>query len=410
MAKHQNYWFETEAPTIVNRSGIISNADVLIIGGGISGLLVLWQLLRSGVKNVYLVEESHVGYRASGRSSGQLMMRGSRSFSDIFHSYGLKAVNDYIDFIAANNEIMRAWIDEHDLFCDLQEGGGLRLAVDDDELIDLQEEAEIINSAMCGVNPTMLNRDEVKGILFSERFVGAMYVPTDATFNPYMLVNKITAKLDASGRRILSGCSVEEITQRDEGWAVKIRNKGTITAKHVVHCTNAYASQLLPEFKDFTVNVRAQMIASDKLPESAQKAMPKMSLSCNYGSEYFRLYKDRLLMGGMRHKVRGAQRDIIADGEVSRAVGQHLKNFMEESFPYIKTPPTHTWSGIISQTNDGFPLVGPIPGRENQYINAGFNGYGFSHALLASYAIRDLITVGETELPAISMFDPARAL
>jgi glycine/D-amino acid oxidase-like deaminating enzyme len=412
MAKHQNYWFETQGPTLVNRSGIIGNADVLVIGGGVVGLLTLWQLLKSGVENVYLVDEQYVGYRASGRSSGQLMIRGARSFTDIYHTEGLAAANDYIDFIAANNEILRTIIEEHELICDLQQSGGLRLAMDDDELAALIEEAEIIENAQCGIHPIIFGRERVEKLVYSKSFAGGMYLPSEATLNPYKLVNQMAAKLDVNGRRILSGCCVESVTEKDNGkLEVVIRDKGTIRTKSVVYCTNAYTPRLLPELHGFMTSFRGQMIASDVLPDPVQNVMPQMSLSCNYGREYFRMHRGRMLMGGMRHKVQGYQRKIMSDGEVSRTVGQHLKNFMQEAFPYIKTQPTHVWSGVMCETTDGFPLIGPVPGKSGQYINAGFNGYGFSHALLAAYAIKDFVTKGHTSLNAVTtLFSPERAI
>lgn len=411
MAKHQNYWFESYDAIEEIRSGIIKNADVLIIGGGISGLLTLWQILKAKVENVYLLDTSCPGFHCSGRSSGQLMLRGARSFADIYHSIGETATKDYIDFIAANNEILTTMITENQLQCDLRKSGGLRLAIDEAELQALEEEASIIKDAQVGVTPIMLTKTEVKKLIYSQRFVGGMYIANEAIFNPYMLVNNMAMKLSTGGRRIMTGCYVEKVTYKEDGiMDVLIRDKGIIKAKKVVYCTNAYTPRILPEFAEFMTPVRIQMIASSTLPHEIQKVMPQMSMSCNYGREYFRVHKDKLLMGGMRHKVRGHQRGIIFDGEASRAVGQHIREFMTQIFPYIQDGPTHTWTGIMSETNDGFPLVGPVPNKPGQFVNVGFNGYGFSHSLLSSYAIRDYILGNDVMLPAISLFDPARAI
>jgi glycine/D-amino acid oxidase-like deaminating enzyme len=152
------------------------------------------------------------------------------------------------------------------------------------------------------------------------------------------------------------------------------------------------------------------MIASDVLPDAVQKIMPQMSMSCNYGREYFRTHKGKMLMGGMRYKVRGHQRDITFDGEASRAVGQHLREFMMQTFPYIQNAPTHTWTGIMSETNDGFPIVGHVPNKPNQFVCAGFNGYGFSHALLSAYAMKDFVLGNDIQIPALRLFNPERAI
>jgi glycine/D-amino acid oxidase-like deaminating enzyme len=100
---------------------------------------------------------------------------------------------------------------------------------------------------------------------------------------------------------------------------------------------------------------------------------------------------------------------ITNDGEVSTAVYEKLRNFVVESFPFLKdTKFTHTWSGIMCGTPDGLPLIGQV--RDNQYVLGGFNGYGFSHALQGSMIIKDLIASGKSSHAGVRLFDPARFL
>jgi glycine/D-amino acid oxidase-like deaminating enzyme len=64
----------------------------------------------------------------------------------------------------------------------------------------------------------------------------------------------------------------------------------------------------------------------------------------------------------------------------------------------------------MCSTPDGFPLIGELPDRPNQYIMAGFNGYGFSHALSGAMIIRDYIKDGKSSIPGARLFDPGRLL
>jgi glycine/D-amino acid oxidase-like deaminating enzyme len=150
------------------------------------------------------------------------------------------------------------------------------------------------------------------------------------------------------------------------------------------------------------------MVATDYLSDSVLSVLPSMSVMCNHGSEYFRLYGGRLLVGGMRHAVRGQQEGLIYDAETSPSVYDNLRAFVAEFLPFISTNFTHSWSGIMCHTKDGLPLVGPIPGKPNQYVMAGFNGYGFSHALTSGMIIRDYIKSGSSKLPGTKIFNPAR--
>lgn len=110
----------------------------------------------------------------------------------------------------------------------------------------------------------------------------------------------------------------------------------------------------------------------------------------------------------MRHAVRGRQEGLVYDGETSQAVYDRLRGFVVDHLPFIKTNFTHTWSGIMCATSDRLPLIGAVPGKPNQFIMAGFNGYGFSHTLMGSMIIRDYILSGGSQLPGTTIFDPAR--
>ena len=101
--------------------------------------------------------------------------------------------------------------------------------------------------------------------------------------------------------------------------------------------------------------------------------------------------------------------NIVADGEISPVVLDRLRNFVSEALPLVKNVKfTHTWSGIMCATPDSLPLIGAIPGRPNEFILGGFNGYGYGHALNGSAIIKDLITNGSSTRPGAELFDPSR--
>jgi glycine/D-amino acid oxidase-like deaminating enzyme len=404
MASHNNFWFGTCPTRQIVSAGLVRNADVLIIGGGIAGMSMLYQLLNAGVTNTYLVEESSVGSRASGRSSGQLMLRGAK----LFHEYGEKIGAEYLRFVAENNRRFLNGLRAAGFDTDLRDTGGLHLAVTEEELERLKAESKFI-ARHTKLDCPVLNKNGVQGLLPKTGFVGGIYIPTEATFNPYKIVNGLRELIEKKGSRVLTNCQVTEVTSDDKGLAVSIRHKGTIRAKKVVYCNNSYAPELLPELTKVITPFRGQMIATDYLDESIVQLLPAMSMTCNNGHEYFRLYAGRLLVGGMRHAVRGQQIGLINDGEISPAVFERLRNFVSEALPLIENVKfTHTWSGIMCSTPDKLPLIGRRVNSTNEFILGGFNGYGYGHALHGSMIIKDLIKNGRSLHPGVDMFDPRR--
>lgn len=402
MVQHKNYWFGT-CPTQQHvTSGLVRNVDVLIIGGGIAGISLLFRLIQSGISNAYIVEESSVGFHASGRSSGQLMLRGARPFSKT------KNGDLHLNFVAENNRRLLNNLRTIGFDSDLRESGGLRLAINEDEFCLLKQEAELINrdrEIYCPV----LNSDQVKFLLPNTGFVGGIFIPNEAVFNPYKIVNGLRETIDKRGRRILTDCRVENVERNTDGsFAVSILHKGTIRAKRVVYCLNTYTPELLPEFKNIMTSYRGQMVATDFLPDSVIQTMPQMSMSCHNGQEYWRLHGGRLLAGGMRHAVRGSQVGISTDGEISPAVNDRLRTFVSDALSISSVKFTHSWSGIMCATPDQMPLIGELADRPNEYIFGGFNGYGYSYATYGSMLLRDLIKSGASENPGVELFDPKR--
>jgi glycine/D-amino acid oxidase-like deaminating enzyme len=385
--KHSNYWFETCPTKCHNGVGFVKNVDVLVIGGGLAGISTLFQLVRGGVSNAYLLEEATVGYHASGRASGQLMLRGHDLFVELSDRLGEDAALEYLKFSAGNIRKFTSALTRTKFDTDLVQGGGLRLATTPEELDLLRREASFINehSKETGVNCINLSETEVRALLPSKGFLGGIYLPCEAIVNPYKIVNGTRDLLETSGARVLTNSCVESVDRNDDGsLSVSIRHKGVITAKKVVYCMNAYTSGLLPEFEDKFTPFRGQMVATDILPSPVLQALPTMSVSCNNGSDYFRTHGGRLLFGGQRQNIREQQA------------------FLDAKF-------THVWSGTMCLTKDRMPFVGELPGKENEFIVAGFNGYGVSHAFMAGMIVRDKILKGKSSLPGAALFDPKRS-
>lgn len=409
--KHSNYWFETCPARASNGVSFVKNVDVLIIGGGFSGMSTLFQLMRGGVSNVYLLEEASVGYHSSGRSSGQIMLRGSNLFVEVKDRFGEEVAKEYLNFSTANIRKFMAAITRSKFDVDLTQGGGLRLATTHAELDLLSREAAFINEnkTVTGINCIVLNETEVRSILPSRGFIGGIYLPCEAVVNPYKIVNSVRDVIETGGARVLTNSCVDNISRNtDDSFNVSIRHKGVIVTKKIVYCTGAYTSGLLPELEEKLIPFRGQMVATDILPEQIVQILPAMSVSCNNHHDYMRLHNNRLLFGGERQNVRGNQEGIIYDGEVSQTVFKRQRDFLQQHLPFIAPKFTHIWANVMSQTKDGFPLIGELPGRKNEFVMAGFDNYSLSHTYMASLIIREYVTKGVCNLPGVQLFNPGR--
>jgi gamma-glutamylputrescine oxidase len=406
MVRQANLWFES-CPTRRDLTvGLVKNVDTLIIGGGLAGISLLYYLVVGGMINTYLVEESSVGFHGSGRGMGHLMFGGSKLFHEMSDG------EDYMNFVGDNNKRFLSGLrNQKDKFdTDLRETGGLRLATTDEEMAKLEKEAEFIKRIR-GIDCPVLSRQSLDTMLPSRNtFIGGLFIPNEATYNPYKVVNGIRETIEKTGTRVFTNTQVESVvTNDDNSLTVSIRHRGTIRAKQVVYCTGAYTSKLLPEFADVLLPFREQVIATDYLDNDLARTLPMMGISCNGGKEKFRSHNTRFLMSGMRQSVRGQQEGILYDGEISEAVHGKLRSFSFDAFPFLtKAKLTHVWSSVFCSTPDGKPLIGPVPNRNNQYMLTGFDAYDSSNAMLGSMMIKDYIKNKDCIVPGSKIVSPGR--
>lgn len=402
MVKHSCLWFDTCPTKRDITSGVIKNVDTLIIGGGLAGICLLHNLVNSGMINTYLVEESSIGFHGSGRGMGQLMLRGTKLFHEMPDG------EEYLSFVGDNNRRflngLRALSFDHDL----RETGGLRLAINDEEMAKLEKESEFI-SRVRAIDCPILSSNQLALLTPSNKFVGGMFTPNEAMYNPYKVVNGLRETVEKSGSRVFTNTQVESVVANDDGGlTVSIRHRGIIRSKQVVYCTGAYTSRLLPEFTDVLIPFREQMIATDYLENDVVQTLPTMSVSCNNNQERFRQYSGRFVMGGMRQAVRGHQEGILYDGEISPAVYDKLRAFSIESFPILKSSKfSHVWSGVFCQTPDGKPLIGQVPNKPNQYMLTGFGCHDSSYAIVGSMMIKDFLK-NKDSVPYHQLLNPGR--
>ncbi len=129
MVRNSNFWFDTYPTEQRVYSGVPSNADVVIIGGGVMGISTLFHLLaQDNTLNVVLLEEATVAEHASGRSSGQLMIKTGKDFSDMKPG----DAQEYIQFLERSVQATKWIVKKADIDCNLVESGGLHMSEETD--------------------------------------------------------------------------------------------------------------------------------------------------------------------------------------------------------------------------------------------------------------------------------------
>ena len=199
----------------------------------------------------------------------------------------------------------------------------------------------------------------------------------------------------ALGARLVPHTEVTAITPAADGCEVLDTSRGEVRARRVVLATFAWSPLLAGFLRHRIAPVRGQIFATEPAPPTFKRAM-----STNYGYEYWSQRKDgAIVLGGARWAVEDRDEGYYAE-ELRTEIQQALYRFLTERFPTLAgVQVARAWSGIMGFSRDGYPFIGPMPGRPSLYVVAGFTGHGGPYSQIAGRCIAELIAHGKTDEP-----------
>lgn len=333
--------------------------DVLVVGGGISGVSLLRHLAQRNLKAL-LVERRHLAFGASGRNAGFLLAGTSDNYADAVRRYGKALAAEVWAFTDEN----------HDRLAEALAGragyarrGSDILAASKAEAEQLEASAQLLSEAGLEVG-------------YRE---GRLTNPRDGELDPAAAVAALAS--DCPPGSIVEG---REVTSLEE---LPVRADATVL------CTNAYTPGLLA----LPIEPRrAQILAT--APESARVA--DRPVYSDHGYRYWRqLRSGEVLCGGWRNLAFEAETgySLETNPRLQAAIERHLREIG------VQAPVSHRWAGTMGFTPDGLPLVGAA--REAVYVMAGFNGHGLAFAFNCARLLAEHLAGGA---PPPSWLESAR--
>jgi glycine/D-amino acid oxidase-like deaminating enzyme len=335
-------------------------ADVLVIGGGIAGVSLLWHLAGRRIEAV-LVERHHLAWGASGRNAGFLLAGVASSYAEAVRTYGREKAREVWEITNEN----------HDRMIEAargQEVGHRRLG----SAVLPASDAE---RALLLESEHLLHEDG-----FQARWDGSRLLnPRDGEIDPAAMVAAIARQVKPGAIR--EGVGVTAIESRRHGVLVT-SGDDQCEAGVVILATNAYTPQLVPAVR--IQPTRAQMLAT--APQS--RRVVDVPVYSNFGYRYWRqLASGEVLVGGWRDT--SLETEKTYDDEATDEIQEHLDRAARELGAGGEV--THRWAGTMGFTESGLPLAGPVDGMPNTYICAGFTGHGMGFAFMTSKAVAESI-------------------
>jgi glycine/D-amino acid oxidase-like deaminating enzyme len=370
------YWLEEPYPERPARY-VGPPVDVAVVGGGITGCSCALALARAG-RRVRVHDAREVAGGASGRNGGFALRGGAASYDVTIEAIGRDRTAAY--WHSTERALRRLAGLAGDA---LVPTGSLRLAADAEERGELRREYELLRED--GFDAEW--RDELAAPV-AGMFRAAIFHPGDAALQPARLVRRLAQLAAEAGAEIREGERVESV--------------GELRAEQVVVCTDGYPSGLLGPLEGSIIPTRAQMVATEPIPERLFDC-PHYS---RHGFDYWQQREDgRILAGGFRDTA--LAEEFTTNEETTPGIQTALESLVTElvGWPVVVT---HRWAGLFGLVPDFLPVVGRVPGEDRLWVAGGYSGHGMVLGFLCGELVADAIL--DREAPDLHLFDPARLL
>ncbi|MFI2760239.1 NAD(P)/FAD-dependent oxidoreductase [Streptomyces echinatus] len=396
-----SFWYADDGLPVVREplSGDAS-ADVVIVGGGYTGLWTAYYLKKAApFLRITVLEQKFCGYGASGRNGGWLYngIAGRDRYAKLHGREAAvrlqRAMNDTVAEVIAVAEAEGVDAGVH-------KGGVLEVATTPAQLARLRAFHE--HELAFGEKDRELYgaRETAERIRVADA-VGSAWTPHGARLHPVKLVKGLAAVVEASGVTIHESTPVTEIRPKHA-----VTPYGTVRAPYVLRCTEGFTASLKGQRRTW-LPMNSSMIVTEPLTEeqwagigwAGRETLGDMAHAYMYAQ---RTADGRIALGGRGVPYRFASR-TDNDGRTQAATVEALHEILTRFFPsLVGVRVAHAWSGVLGVPRDWCATV-TLDRSTGLGWAGGYVGSGVATANLAARTLRDLVQQdsgqgGRTEL------------
>ncbi len=382
-------WVPAPFVPITADRAVGTEADVVVIGGGVAGCATAYYLARAGV-DVLLLEQHDLNTQASGRNAGSL--HGQIQYPS-FVEFGTRWARDFIPALRMLNDSLDMWDGlAAELQTDLEvvRKGGLLVAETEDQLDLVRQKADI--ELQAGFDVEVLDRTLLRerAPYVSKRMVGGLYVRAEGKANPLLAAPAFAAAAQRLGARIRTRTLVTAVTGGNFDYRV-CTGSGTFRCRAVVCTAGARTTWFGSLFgarlpvTDEPVQVNVTEAVAPLVAHLVYFAGGKLTLKqARAGS---------LLIGGGWPARSGPDGEPIVDLDSVRANLAVAVRLVPAIGP---AQLLRTWVGIGAGTPDLRPLLGEAPGHRGLFFGM-FPHMGLTAGPIVGRVLADLVRHGTTD-------------
>lgn len=358
-----------------------SKANVVIIGGGVSGVATAYELAKRGATDIVLLEKKFLASGSTGRCGAGIRMQWGTKANCLLSKYAVeryKNLQTELDY-------------KHDI--EFSQGGYLMVAGTEKEMAQFRKNVELQNSL--GINSKLLTAAQTKEIIpyvNTDYVLGGTFCQEDGHLNPFHVVQAYADAAVRLGVEINKHTTVTGIEQKNGKIVGCNTDKGYISCDKVLIACNAWSQELaktvgidLPLYSQ-----RHQILVTE--PVAAMQGPMFMGF-------YHNIYCQQTPHGSF----------IMGRGDDNEPTDLRISSswqFLEEMaktcvklLPLLKDlTVVRQWSGLYNMSPDKQPIYSGFDEVQGLYLAAGFSGHGFMFGPVTGVVMADMILERKCEI------------
>ncbi len=376
----KTYWNTTRLPLFnFEKLSCNINANILIVGAGMSGSLCAYILSLNGVK-VTVVERDRVGFGSSSANTGLLQYSSDKRISELVADIGEeKAVLFYKMCLEAMDNLTSI-IGKLDGETEYRLRDSINYASKKKDKKELLEDFKYLKKNNF---PVEYLRDRQLMDEYNINKTAALKTWHDAEVNPFKLIQELTKK------NIEQGVKYFEETEIDLDRILEKKvftiDGCTINFNSII-LTTGYA-HIYPIIENKCTRYRTYAFCSSPIRDFTWKDKA-MIWETHIPYIYFRGTNDnRIIAGGLDEEINEVEKN---EKKIMRKAKLLIKQ-INKIFPNLQIDIDYFWSALFYGSKDGLPFIGRDPINKNMYYLLGYEGNGTCYSVAGAFILNDLI-------------------
>lgn len=389
----QPFWFDDalarECESAAGQSILPKQADVVIVGGGFTGLWTAIKIKqKSPQTDVCVIEQGLCGQGASGRNGGA-MLTWSTKFTTLAKYYGVEAAKQLVEVSERAVTGIEQFCIKHGIDADIRVDGAYYTATNRSQLgllspVIKQLKVHNINHWQAVDNDTLAK--QTGSLIHLE----GLYSKRAGSLHPGKLVRGLLSVVRKLGVTVVEQCAMQSL---DGGIEVSTA-LGKIKTKRVVMATNSWMAKQFSEFSRAIVLVSSDMVITKPIPQTVE------ALGLDHGASvidlrtfvhYYRTTPDGRIMlgkGGNNFSFANKMRPMFnAPSDYKTQLSDTLQRF----FPGHELPIERSWNGASDRSATGFPFFGEMANRPGVFYGLGYSGNGVVQTFIGGEILSSLV-------------------